>query len=135
MGETETIEPEEAREPVAAGDVYVVDVRSEELWIEDPERVPGAVHIPGDELESRLGELPDDKKILLVTPDGEGCEEAAQRLGGEGREVAILAGGVSAWRGERLMTQPSPDPAAPKGEDEEPHEAPEDEGDKEGDTQ
>jgi rhodanese-related sulfurtransferase len=127
MAETETIEPKEAREPVAAGELYVVDVRSEEMWEDDPERLPGAVHIPGDELESRLDEVPDDKKILLVTPDGEGCEEVAERIGGADREVAILAGGVAAWRSDRLMTQPSPDPDPPKGEDEEPFETPEDE--------
>jgi rhodanese-related sulfurtransferase len=127
MAETETIEPKEAREPVAAGELYVVDVRSEEMWVQDPERLPGAVHIPGDQLDSRLDELPDDKKILLVTPDGQGCEEAAERIGGESREVAILAGGVEAWRSDRLMTQPSPDPDPPKGEGEEPVETPEDE--------
>jgi rhodanese-related sulfurtransferase len=134
MGETETIEPKEAREPVAAGELYVVDVRSEEMWEEDPERLPGAVHIPGDELESRLDEVPDDKKILLVTPDGEGCGEVAERIGGEGREVAILAGGVAAWRSDRLMTQPSPDPDPPKGEDEEPLESPEEDEDEDSDT-
>ena len=133
MGETETIKPKEAREPVAAGDLYVVDVRSQEMWEEDPERIPGAVHIPGDELESRLDEVPDDKKILLVTPDGEGCDEVAERIGGEDREVAILAGGVAAWRSDRLMTQPTEDPDPPKGEDEEPLETPDDDEDEEDD--
>jgi rhodanese-related sulfurtransferase len=136
MADAETMEPKEAREPVAAGELYVVDVRSEEMWADDPERIPGAVHIPGDELDSRLDELPEDKKILLVTHDGEGCEDAAETIGGEGREVAILVGGVAAWRSDRLMTQPSPDPDMPKDEDAEPVESPEDEEgdeDKEGD--
>jgi rhodanese-related sulfurtransferase len=102
----ETIEPEEAREPVAAGELVVVDVRSREMWLEESDRVPGAVHIPGDELDSRLDELPEDKKILLVTPDGEGYDEPAEKLSGEGREVVVLAGGDAAWRGERLGIQP-----------------------------
>lgn len=127
MAETETIEPKEAREPIAAGELYVVDVRSAEMWVEDSERLPGAVHIPGEELDSRLDELPDDTKILLVTPDGEGCEGVAEKI--EGREVAILAGGVEAWRSDRLMTQPSPDADPPKGEGEEPVETPEDDED------
>jgi rhodanese-related sulfurtransferase len=134
VAETETIEPKEAREPVAAGDLYVVDVRSTEQWVDDSERLPGAVHIPAEELDSRLDELPEDKKILIVTPDGEGCEEAAERIGGEDREVVILAGGVEAWRSDRLLTQPSPDADPPKGEGEEPVETPEDEEDEDSDT-
>lgn len=128
MAETEAIEPKEAREPIAAGELYVVDVRSEEMWTEDSERLPGAVHIPGDQLDSRLDELPGDKKILLVTPDGQGCEEVAERIS-DGREVAILAGGVAAWRSDRLLTQPSPDADPPKGEGEEPVETSEDDQD------
>ncbi len=135
MAEAETIEPKEAREPVAAGELYVVDVRTEEQWESDPERVPGAVHIPADQLDSRLDELPGDTKILLVTPDGEGCDEAAEKLGGEDREVAILVGGVAAWRNDRLMTQPSPDPDPPKSEGEEPEETPEDDEDEDGEDE
>jgi rhodanese-related sulfurtransferase len=128
----ETVEPKEAREPIAAGELYVIDVRSEEMWEGSSDRVPGAVHIPGDQLDSRLDEVPEDKKVLLVSPDGEGCEELAQSL--EGREVAILAGGVEAWRGDRLLTQPSPDADMPKGEGEEPGETPEDEDEDEDDS-
>jgi rhodanese-related sulfurtransferase len=130
----DTLEPKAAREPIAAGELYVVDVRSEELWADNPERVPGAVHIPADDLDSRLDEIPDDKKILVVTPDGEGGEEVAEKLSGEGREVVILAGGVSAWRDDRLLTQPSPDADPPKGEGEEPVETPED-SEREGDSE
>src|SRR5918992_3011557 len=121
---TETLEPKEAREPIAAGELHVIDVRSQEDWESESDRVPGAVHIPADELGSRLDEVPEDKKILLVSPNGEGCEEAAQGL--EGRDVAVLEGGVEGWRGDRLMTQPSPDADPPKGEGEEPVETPED---------
>jgi rhodanese-related sulfurtransferase len=124
---TETLEPKEAREPIAAGEFHVIDVRSQEEWESESDRVPGAVHIPADELGSRLDEVPEDKKILLVSPNGEGCEEAAQGL--EGRDVAVLEGGVEGWRGDRLMTQPSPDADPPKGEGEEPVETPEDDED------
>jgi len=128
---TETLEPKEAREPVAAGELVVIDVRSEEQMVANPERIPGAVHIPAEQLESRLDEIPEDKRILVVSPDGEGCEEAAERLGGEGREAVILEGGVQAWRSDRLMTEPSPDADPPKAEGEEPVETPEDSEDSE----
>jgi rhodanese-related sulfurtransferase len=97
---TETLEPKQAREPIAAGELHVIDVRSEEEWEEESDRIPGSVHIPADELGSRLDEVPEDKKVLLVSPNGEGCEEAAQSL--EDREIAVLEGGVEAWRGDRL---------------------------------
>jgi rhodanese-related sulfurtransferase len=130
----ETMEPKEAREPIAAGELFVVDVRSEEKWVENAERVPGAVHIPGEELDSRLDELPEDKRILLVSPNGEGCEEIAERIGGEEREVVILAGGVEAWHGDRLLTQPSPDADPPKSEGDEPVETADDEGEEQGES-
>jgi rhodanese-related sulfurtransferase len=125
----ESMEPEEAREPIAAGELFVLDVRRKEMWLEESERVPGAVHIPADELDSHLDDVPEDKRILLVTPDGEGYDEVAEKLSGEGREVVVLTGGVAAWRDERLLTQPSPDADPPKGEGEEPVETPEDDED------
>jgi rhodanese-related sulfurtransferase len=117
---TETITPEDARQPVASNEVLVLDIRAEEEWLNQSTRIPGALHIPADELESRVGELPEDKRILVVSPDGEGCAEVAEKLDGEGREAVSLEGGVEAWKEEGLMTQPSPDADPPKGEGEEP---------------
>ncbi|HEX6117218.1 MAG TPA: hypothetical protein VFY99_08965, partial [Solirubrobacterales bacterium] len=65
--------------------------------------------------------------ILVVCPDGELSAEVAERIGGDGREVTSLEGGVEQWKKDSLMTQPSPDVAPPKGEDEPPHEEPGDE--------
>ncbi len=125
----ETMDPKEAREPVASNDVFVLDVRDEEEWSDGAERVPGSAHIAADELESRIDELPDDRKILLVCPDGERSAEVAEELDAGDREIVVLEGGVKAWKKDKLLTQPSPDPAGPKGEDEEPHESPEDDED------
>jgi rhodanese-related sulfurtransferase len=56
------IEPEEARELIAAG-ALLVDVRRDE----DGElRLDGAVRIPPDEIPGRLAELPRDRPILLA---------------------------------------------------------------------
>ena len=118
------MKPEDAREPVASHEIFVLDVRDEEAWLEESTRIPGSVHIPADELESRIGELPEDMRILVVSPDGERCAEVAEKLDGEGREAVSLEGGVEAWKGDGLMTQPSPDADPPKDEDEEPVEEP-----------
>jgi rhodanese-related sulfurtransferase len=125
----EQLKPKDARVPVASREVFVLDVRAEEEWNENSERIPGSVHIAADDLDSRMDELPDDQKILVVSPDGELAAEVAEKIDGEGREVACLEGGVEQWRKESLLTQPSPDAAPPKDEDEPPHEEPGDDED------
>lgn len=126
---TEQLSPEDARAPVASQELFVLDVRPAEQWDEEAERIPGTVHIAADELDSRLDELPEDRKILVVCPDGELSAEVAERIDGDGREAASLEGGVEQWKKDGLMTQPSPDAAPPKDEDEPPHEEPEEEND------
>ena len=126
---SEHLKPKDARVPVAQRDLFVLDVRPEEEWNENSERIPGSVHIPADELESRMDDLPEEQKILVVSPDGEHAAEAAEKIDGEGREVVVLEGGVEQWKKDGLMTQPSADPAPPKGEDEPPHEEPGDDED------
>jgi rhodanese-related sulfurtransferase len=123
----ESVKPKDARVDVASREVIVIDVRDEEDWNEFAERIPGSINVPPDRIEEKLEELPDDKTILIVSPDGERGEEVAERI--EGREVRILEGGVEGWKSDQLMTQPSPDAAPPKGEDEEPVESPEDDED------
>jgi rhodanese-related sulfurtransferase len=129
---TEPLKPEDARVPVASREMFVVDVRKTEDWNDNAERIPGSIHIAAEEIDSRLDEIPDDKKILFVCPDGELSAEVAERLDGDDREVVSLDGGVEAWRKESLLTQPSPDAAPPKDEDEPPHEEPGDEDQDEG---
>lgn len=122
----DAVEPKDARVEVASGEVFVVDVRDADEWNENTDRIPGSVNVPADEIESRLDELPADRQLLVVCGDGRRSAEVAERLSGEGREVKALEGGVSKWKSDRLLTQPSPDADPPKGEDEPPVEEPED---------
>jgi len=131
------MKPKDARVPVASRELFVLDVRSADEWNDNSERVPGSVHIPADEIDSRMDDLPDDQKILVVSPDSGLAAEVAEKIDGDGREVAVLEGGVEQWKKDSMLTQPSPDAAPPKGEDEPPHEEPdededEDEENKEG---
>jgi rhodanese-related sulfurtransferase len=123
----ENVKPEDARVGVASNEYVVIDVRDSEDWNDSAERIPGSVHVPPDEIEAKLEELPEDKDVLLVSPDDERSAEIAEKIEGDGREVKILEGGVEAWKSEGLLTQPSPDAAPPKPEDAEPHESAEDE--------
>lgn len=60
------IEPEELRRRIDAGDpVMVVDLRHSSDFEQDPEMVPGAVHVDAEELELATFMLPTDREIIL----------------------------------------------------------------------
>lgn len=52
---------EDVLEAAAKGDVVLVDVRGKDSW--DMEHAVGAVHIPIDQFEARVKELPKNKLI------------------------------------------------------------------------
>src|SRR5262249_15653218 len=47
------------------GRAFVVDLRHRADVATDPRRIGGAVQIPSEELEARLGEIPRDREIVL----------------------------------------------------------------------
>ncbi len=57
----------------------IVDVRRDDEWVTG--HVKGAIHIPVDDLQSRIDELPRDKKLLFICVSGmragRACEIAA----------------------------------------------------------
>jgi rhodanese-related sulfurtransferase len=111
--ESGPVSPKQARELVAAGRVAVLDIRSEDEW-NAIGNIPGAVHAPdGNDLDSRLGDLPERDALLVVCTDGERSAEVAERLGEEDRTAISIEGGMDAWRDENLPLQPSEDPALP----------------------
>lgn len=63
--------------------------------------IPGARNIPLSQLGGRLGELPQDRDILLYCRSGMRSKQAARllRKHGIGR-LAHLQGGLGAWRGQ-----------------------------------
>ena len=68
-----------AKEMLDHGDSVVVDVRQVDEWIAG--HVNGAIHIPVDEVLTRVSELPDDKNLLFICAAGQrsalACEMAA----------------------------------------------------------
>ena len=59
----------------------IVDVRRDDEWVSG--HVKGAIHIPIDDLDGRMDELPKDKKLLFICAagvrSGLGCEMAHAR--------------------------------------------------------
>ena len=107
-----TVTPGEARLMVGRAEVAVIDVSTDREW-ERVGNIPGAVRIPEDDVESRLDDLPDRDKVLVVCPDGQRSAEVAARLRERGVEAVSLEGGMQAWQDDQLPLQPSEDPALP----------------------
>ena len=70
----------------------VLDVRHEpELAVE---RAPDAIHIPLEELRSRLDELPRDREVLVVCRSGQRAYSATRILLQHGFDARVLSGGM-----------------------------------------
>ena len=81
-------------------DVVVLDVRPEAEYRAG--HIPGARSIPVDELEERLGELPEQQEVVAYCR-GPYCvfsDEAVQKLSAAGRKARRLSGGLPDWAAE-----------------------------------
>jgi rhodanese-related sulfurtransferase len=86
---------------VAARRVTPVDTRDAAAYARA--HLPGAAHLPLEEIESRLAELhmlPNEP--VLYCRSGDKTKELAERLDGQGVPVAFLEGGLLAWEAEGL---------------------------------
>ena len=82
-------------------EVTLLDVRSAEEFNGPDGRVAGSLLIPLAELESRSGELPADRPLVVVCHSGSRSALATQQLLKAGRQrVANLRGGLSRWVAE-----------------------------------
>jgi rhodanese-related sulfurtransferase len=93
----ETLTREELAARLARGEVVVVDVRPRAEYAAG--HLPGAVHVPPDQLEL-LDRLPDDREIVAYCR-GPFCvyaDDAIRRLQREGRQAWRLEDGLPEWR-------------------------------------
>lgn len=83
------------------GQVVAVDTREASAY--GRAHIPGAVHIPLEEIDSRLAELHMlPGAPVLYCRAGDKTKELATRLAEEGTPVAFLEGGFLAWEAELL---------------------------------
>lgn len=75
----------------------VVDVRNAPE-LDKLGRIPGALHIPLDELRGRLNELPRDKELLISCQVGLRGHVACRLLSQHGFRVKNLSGGFKTWQ-------------------------------------
>jgi rhodanese-related sulfurtransferase len=87
---------------------YIIDVRIGPKEIKG-EKIAGAVEIPLTELPQKLGDLPRDKKIAVVTWGVE-CtlaKAASLMLLNAEYDVVEIGGGVAAWKAAQLPVEPT----------------------------
>ena len=95
----EQLDPRAAAARSAEG-ALLVDVRERSEW--DSGHVPGAVHIPYENVRERAHELPLDRRIVTYCASGIRSSLAASILQSGGRDVANVRGGFTAWRNAEL---------------------------------
>src|SRR5687767_8423780 len=93
--------------------LQLVDVRYDKEWQEG--HIEGAVNIPEDDLEDRLGELDRNRPVVTVCRAGTRSDDAAEWLRGQGFEAENLDGGMLAWKWAGLpisgrIVEPDPKP-------------------------
>jgi rhodanese-related sulfurtransferase len=87
-----SVRPPEVTEKVAAG-WMLLDVRTDDEWAGG--RIAGAVHIPMDQLMSRMDEVGD--RVVCVCAVGARSGRVAAYLNAQGRQAVNLDGGIYAW--------------------------------------
>lgn len=89
------------REHFQPGDHTLVDVREIDEWVLG--RIPGAYHIPLNDLPVRLDEIPQDKPVVVVCASGIRSLYGSQYLLENGYpEVYNLEAGTKGWMMKRL---------------------------------
>lgn len=97
QGRYETITPEEAKAKMDAGNVMIVDVRTQAEY--DQGHIPGAILVPNETIGDTLPEaLPDQEAVLLVyCRSGRRSKEAAEKLAALGYQTVYDFGGILDW--------------------------------------
>lgn len=104
--DTEPVDSAELLRRLETGDTVVLDVRPTAEFAGG--HLPGALHIPLEELADRLAELPRDKQVVAYCR-GEYCvlaHDAVRLLSAHGLDARRAAEGVLEWRvaGHHLET-------------------------------
>lgn len=87
----------DAAETMRADGATLLDVRTPAEWRAG--RAPGARHIPLDALETRLGEIPADRPVVVICRSGARSARGAALLRARGFTAATIRGGMRAWEG------------------------------------
>ena len=91
------ISVQQGKEMIDRGEVIILDVRTQDEYNEG--HILGSTLIPVDELDSRLKELPRDKKILVYCRTGNRSLTASEKLENGGfTQLYNMKGGITEWK-------------------------------------
>jgi len=85
------------------GEALLIDIRDKAST--EYGMIPGALHIPGEELERQMQELSAGKKIILYCTRGEYSKETADMLCEKGIDALSLRGGYTEWLLESMGSE------------------------------
>jgi rhodanese-related sulfurtransferase len=74
---------------------WLLDVREPDEWAAG--HIPGAHHIPMNDLPGRLGELPPGATVVAVCRSGGRSAQVTAWLTAQGYDAVNLDGGMQAW--------------------------------------
>jgi thioredoxin 1/putative thioredoxin len=98
------IRPVELAQAIKEGQAVPVDTRDASSY--GRARIPGAAHIPLEEIEGRLAELHMlPGAPILYCRSGDKTKEMADKLAEQGVPVGFLEGGLLAWESEGLPVE------------------------------
>jgi rhodanese-related sulfurtransferase/biotin operon repressor len=96
--DTAAVDTDELLRRLARGHVVILDVRPEPEYVAG--HLPGAIHIPLEELAERIGELPRNREVVAYCR-GQYCvlaHDAVRLLNSEGVSASRATEGVLEWR-------------------------------------
>jgi rhodanese-related sulfurtransferase len=100
----ESLDPQRARELIASEGAQPLDLQDEDDYAEA--HIAGAVWAQGRELDEAIESLSEEQAVVVVCADGKSSPEVAAELRERGFQAAVIEGGMKAWAGDRLPTQP-----------------------------
>ncbi len=104
---------EQARTLIGDG-AQLVDVRVGHEW--DAGHIPGALHLPLEELPQRLGELDRERAVILYCRGGSRSTMATEALLEGGFDATKLREGIVGWSEAGLALEPAAGYVAESGE-------------------
>jgi rhodanese-related sulfurtransferase len=104
---------DEAQEMIDEG-AQLIDVRADHEW--EAGHLPGATHVPLDELPERTGEIDKERPVLLYCRGGNRSTMAAAALADAGYDAVKLSEGIVGWDEAGLPLAPDDGYVAESGE-------------------
>jgi rhodanese-related sulfurtransferase len=113
QAETTEVSRDEAQKLIEDG-AQLIDVRADHEW--EVGRIPGATHLPLDQLAARAGEVDKERPVVLYCRGGNRSTMAAAALADAGYDAAKLVEGIVGWSEAGLPLDPEDDYVADSGE-------------------